>query len=94
MNYSGHYILELVYKIKFAGLFRKRVGSMKIGFVADTSSNFTLESAGKLGIHIVPMQIVIDQKSYKDGIDLSIEEFYQKNGCLKGATQIFSTSNW
>ena len=51
---------------------------MKIGIVADTSSNFTPELAEKLGIHLVPMQIVMDGETYKDAIDLSIEEFYKK----------------
>ena len=46
---------------------------MRIGIVADTSSNFTPEMAEELGIHIVPMQIIIDEKSYKDAIDLSTE---------------------
>ncbi len=56
---------------------------MKIGIVADTSSNFTPEIAEKLGIHIVPMQIIIDQQTYKDAYDLSIEEFYEKMATSK-----------
>lgn len=56
---------------------------MKIGIVADTSSNFTPEMAEKLGIHIVPMQIIIDQQTYKDAYDLSIEEFYEKMATSK-----------
>lgn len=56
---------------------------MKIGIVADTSSNFTPALAEKIGIHIVPMQIVIDGKNYKDAIDLSIEEFYEKMATSK-----------
>ena len=56
---------------------------MRIGIVADTSSNFTPEMAEELGIHIVPMQIIIDEKSYKDAIDLSTEEFYQKMAISK-----------
>ena len=56
---------------------------MKIGIVADTSSNFTPEMAEKLGIHIVPMQIIIDQQTYKDAYDLSIEEFYKKMATSK-----------
>lgn len=51
---------------------------MKIGIVADTSSNFTPELAETLGIHIVPMQIMIDEITYQDAIDLTIEEFYEK----------------
>ena len=51
---------------------------MRIGIVADTSSNFTPELAQELGIHIIPMQIMIDGKTYKDGVDISIEEFYEK----------------
>ena len=51
---------------------------MKIGIVADTSSNFTPELAETLGIHIVPMQIMIDEMTYQDAIDLTIDEFYEK----------------
>lgn len=56
---------------------------MKIGIVADTSSNFTPEMAEELGIHIVPMQIIIDQETYKDAYDLTIEEFYEKMATSK-----------
>ena len=56
---------------------------MKIGIVADTSSNFTPELAEELGIHIVPMQIVIDEDTYRDAIDLSIEDFYQEMATSK-----------
>lgn len=56
---------------------------MKIGIVADTSSNFTPSMAEELGIHIVPMHIMIDQKNYKDGFDLSLEEFYKKMATSK-----------
>lgn len=51
---------------------------MKIGIVADTSSNFSPKTAQQLGIHIVPMQIIIDNQTYRDGIDISVEDFYQK----------------
>lgn len=56
---------------------------MKIGIVADTSSNFTPEMAEQLGIHIVPMQIVIDQQTYKDAYELTLEEFYEKMATSK-----------
>lgn len=56
---------------------------MKIGIVADTSSNFTPELTEELGIHIVPMQIVIDEDTYRDAIDLSIEDFYQEMATSK-----------
>lgn len=51
---------------------------MDIGIVSDTSSNFTPASANKLGIHIVPMQIMIDNQTYKDGMEITLEEFYEK----------------
>jgi len=51
---------------------------MKIGIVTDTSCNFTKETAKELGIHVIPMQIIIDDHTYQDAIDITLEEFYKK----------------
>lgn len=51
---------------------------MNIAIVSDTSCNFTPETAKDLGVYIVPMQIVIDDHVYKDAIDITTKEFYQK----------------
>jgi len=51
---------------------------MKIGIVTDTSCNFTPTMAKELGIHIIPMQIIIDNHTYQDAIDITVEEFYEK----------------
>lgn len=51
---------------------------MKIGLVTDTSCNFTPVLANELGIHAIPLPIIFDDQTYLDGVDLTLEEFYQK----------------
>lgn len=62
---------------------------MNIAIVSDTSCNFTPETAEELGIYIVPMQIVIDDHVYKDAIDITTKEFYQK---MEKSKQLPTTS--
>lgn len=57
---------------------------MKIAVVSDTSCNFTPETAKELGIYIVPMEIIIDGTSYKDAIEITTKEFYEKMKNSKG----------
>lgn len=40
---------------------------MKIGLVTDTSCNFTPASANELGIHVLPLPIIFDNRTYFDG---------------------------
>ena len=47
-----------------------------IRVVTDSASSLTNEMAEQYDISVVPIWIQIGEKSFRDGIDLSIEEFY------------------
>lgn len=49
----------------------------KIAIVADSNSGISQELAKKMGIYILPMPFLIDEKEYLDGIDLFTKEFYE-----------------
>lgn len=49
-----------------------------IQIITDTSSDMDLDEAKALGITIIPMTIQIDNKQYKDRVELSVESFYKK----------------
>ena len=51
---------------------------MKIAIITDTNSGISKEEAKELGIYILPMPFSIDDNEYFEDIDLSKEEFYEK----------------
>lgn len=51
---------------------------MTIAIVTDTACNITPEMAEEMGIYILPIEIMIDDRNYKDGYDITTEEFYEK----------------
>lgn len=51
---------------------------MSIAIVTDSACNITTEMAEEHGIYVLPLQIIFGEKVYKDGVDLSIKEFYEK----------------
>lgn len=51
---------------------------MSIAIVTDTACNVTPEMAEKYGIYLLPLEIIFGETSYRDGYDLSTEEFYEK----------------
>ena len=51
--------------------------SQRIGIVTDTTSDIPAQLVRDLDIHIIPTNIVLDGKVYRDGIDISAQEFYQ-----------------
>lgn len=50
---------------------------MRTAIVTDSNSGIFEEEGRKLGVHIVPMPVMIDGATYYEGIDLTHEEFYQ-----------------
>lgn len=50
---------------------------MKVAIVTDSNSGIFAEEGQKLGIHVVPMPVIIEGTTYYEGMDLSHEEFYQ-----------------
>ena len=51
--------------------------SMKLGIIVDSSIGISIKKAEKLGFGYLPLFITINGQEYKDGIDLSIEEYYK-----------------
>ena len=50
---------------------------MKIAVVTDSNSCITQQEAKRLGVYVVPMPFMIDEKEYYEDINLSQEEFYE-----------------
>lgn len=46
--------------------------------ITDSSSNLTQEEAKKLGVGLLPLTISFGSREYRDGVDISCEEFYGK----------------
>jgi len=44
--------------------------------VTDSATDTHLLDEKDLGIHIVPLKVTLDEKSYRDGIDISADKFY------------------
>lgn len=51
---------------------------MTVKIVTDSTSDLTPEMAGKLGITVVPLYIHFGEETYRDGVDLSTDDFYRK----------------
>ena len=62
---------------------------MSIKVVTDSTSDLPKSLADALGITVVPLNVHFGDDTYKDGIDITSEEFYMR---LKGETQLPKTS--
>ena len=50
----------------------------EIAIMTDSNCGIMPEQGEKLGIHVLPMPVIIDGQTYYEGIDISLEEFHQK----------------
>lgn len=50
----------------------------KIAVVTDSNSGITQAQAPELGIYVLPMPFMIDEKTYFEDIDLTQEQFYER----------------
>lgn len=50
----------------------------KVAIVTDSNSGITQMQAKELGIHVIPMPFMIDEKTYFEDINLTQKEFYEK----------------
>lgn len=62
---------------------------MGIRIITDSPSDISIEEAKQLNIEIVPLKINIEDKSFREGIDITVEEFYEK---LKASDVLPTTS--
>ncbi|HEY97447.1 MAG TPA: DegV family protein [Dehalococcoidia bacterium] len=51
---------------------------MPVKIVTDSVSDISPEIANELGITVVPLNVVFGNEIYRDGVDLTTEEFYRK----------------
>ena len=56
---------------------------MSVRIVTDSSSDIPKPIADELGITIIPLTIAFGEQSYRDGIDLTADEFYARLGAEK-----------
>ena len=50
----------------------------RIGVVTDSTADFPGDAQARLGIEMVPLSVIWDRDTFRDKIDLSIEEFYRQ----------------
>ncbi len=51
---------------------------MTVKIVTDSTSDLSAKMAEELGIIVVPLYVYLDNESYRDGVDLTTEEFYRE----------------
>lgn len=51
---------------------------MAVKIITDSTSDISLEQAGKMGITIVPLKVIFGDKEYREGTEITIEGFYEK----------------
>jgi DegV family protein with EDD domain len=51
---------------------------MAIRIITDSTSDINLEQAMEMGITIIPLKVIFGDKEYKEGLEISMEVFYQK----------------
>jgi len=51
---------------------------MAIRIITDSTSDISLEQAKKMNITIVPLKVIFGDKEYREGIEITIDGFYQK----------------
>ena len=61
-----------------------------VAIVTDTTACVPQEQVERYDIEVVPVQLIIDNKSYRDGIDISPSEFYAK---LRNVKKMPTTSS-
>lgn len=49
-----------------------------IAIVTDSNSGITQSQADELGVFVLPMPFTIDDETYFEGVNLTVEEFYEK----------------
>lgn len=49
----------------------------KIKIICDSMSDLTKENIQKYDIEVLPLTIILNDKEYKDGVDIELDEFYQ-----------------
>ena len=51
---------------------------MKTAIVTDSNSGITQKQGESLGIYVLPMPFMVDNRTYFEDIDLTHQEFYER----------------
>lgn len=51
---------------------------MRVAIVTDSTANLSAIRARELGVTVVPLQIVFGDRAYTDGVELEVQEFYER----------------
>jgi DegV family protein with EDD domain len=51
---------------------------MGVRIITDSTSDIGFEEAKELGVTIVPLKVIFGDKEYKEGIDITMDGFYEK----------------
>lgn len=62
---------------------------MGIRIITDTTSDISINQANQMNITLIPLKVIFGDKEYKEGIDITIDGFYEK---LVKADQMPTTS--
>jgi DegV family protein with EDD domain len=61
----------------------------KVAWITDTTSSLNKDYSEQFGIHVVPLHLIIDQVSYKETIEITEKDFYER---MKNENGKFQTS--
>ena len=50
----------------------------KIAIVTDSTADLTPEMVEELGVTIVPLQVIFGNEAYREGVEITTEEFYER----------------
>jgi len=50
----------------------------KVAMVTDSTADLTPELVEELGVTIVPLQVIFGNEAYREGVDITTEEFYER----------------
>ena len=50
----------------------------KIAIVTDTTADLTPEMVEELGVTVVPLQVIFGNEAYREGVEITTEEFYER----------------
>lgn len=68
---------------------RRGVGTMKVAVMTDSTSYIPAELRKKYNIHMVPLSVVFGNEAFREEIDITTEQFYEK---VKAAEELPTTS--
>jgi DegV family protein with EDD domain len=50
----------------------------KVAIVTDSTADLTPEMTEELGVTIVPLQVIFGDEAYREGVDITTEDFYER----------------